>query len=196
MGKTTSQKGSTGVGTPKTYPLSGAQALQVLRMLAARNVEIAKEIAELSALVFCDVSVEDVASSVYDALNELSAEDCWDASGRQRGGGYRDEYDVADDMIGEAFSPFTNQIDTFHHAGEHVSEQIYIQGVLLGLYQFKMEATTDFSDYAEDYPESFEQDILDTWKKRHPEDTSGLHLLHRFLEERCPDWSAEPDTIL
>jgi len=196
MGKSTSRKPSTGVGTPKSFPLSGAQALQVLRMLADRNAEIAKEIAEVSALVFCDVSVEDVASSVYDALNELSAEDCWAASGRQRGGGYRDEFDVADDMIGEAFSPFTHQIDTFHHAGEHVSEQIYIQGVLLGLYQFKTGSTTDFSDYAEDYPESLEQDILDTWKKRHPDDVSGLRMLHRFLEEHCPDWSAEADTIL
>ncbi len=196
MGKSTSQKGSTGVGTPKTYPLSGEQALQVLRMLAARNAEIAKEIAEISALVFCDVSVEDVASEVFDALDELSAEDCWAASGRQRGGGYRDEFDVADDMIREAFSPFTFQIDTFHQTGEHVSEQIYIQGVLLGLYQFKMDSTTDFSAYAEDYPESFEQDILDTWKKHHPDDTSGLHMLHKFLEEHCPDWSVEPDTIL
>ena len=196
MGKSPSQNHSTGVETPKLYPLSGAQALQVLRMLASRNAEIAKEIAELSALVFCDVSVEDVASLVYDALNDLSAEDCWAASGRQRGGGYRDEFDVANDMIEEAFSPFTHQIDTFHQIGEHVSEQIYIQGVLLGLYQYKMEATTDFSDYAEDYPESYKQDILDTWKKRHPDDTSGLHLLYRFLEEHCPDWSIEPDTIL
>ncbi|MGB4406418.1 MAG: hypothetical protein WBI82_06130 [Sphaerochaeta sp.] len=196
MGKSTSRKPSTDVEMPKSYPLSGAQALQVLGMLADRNAEIAKEIAEVSALVFCDVSVEDVASSVYDALDELSAEDCWAASGRQREGGYRDEFDVADDMIREAFSPFTFQIDTFHHAGEHVSEQIYIQGVLLGLYQFKMDSTTDFSDYAEDYPESFEQDILDTWKKRHPDDASGLQMLHRFLQEHCPDWSVEPDTIL
>lgn len=196
MGKPTDQKRSTGVETPKFYPLSGAQALQVLRMVAARNAEIAKEIAEVSALVFCDVSVEDVASSVYNALNELAVEDCWAASGRQRGGGYRDEYDVADDMIEEAFSPFTYQINTFHDTGEHASEQIYIQGVLLGLYQFKTGSTTDFSDYAEDYPESYKQDILDTWKKRHPEDISGLHTIYKFLEESCPDWSVEPDTIL
>ncbi len=197
MGKSTSQKRSAAEGTPKSYPLSGEQALQVLQILVNRNAELAKEIAEVSALIFCDVSVEDVASSVFDALNELSAEDCWDASGRQREGGYRDEYDVADEMIEEAFSPFTRQIDMFHQTGEHVSEQIYIQGVLLGLYQYKTDSTTDFSEhYAEDYPESFESDIFDTWKKRHPDDTSGLHMLHRFIEEHCPDWSVEPNTIL
>jgi len=197
MGKSTSQKGSKAVGKPKSYPLSGEQALQVLQILANRNAEFAKEIAEVSALVFCDVSVEDVASSVFDALNELSVEDCWDASGRQRGGGYRDEFDVANEMVEEAFSPFTHQINMFHQTGEHVSEQIYIQGVLLGLYQFKMESTSDFSEnYAEDYPESFESDILATWKKRHPDDTSGLQVLHEFLEEHCPDWSVEPTTIL
>ncbi len=189
MGKSTSQKPSTGVEKPKSYPLSGEQALQVLRMLANKSAEFAKEISELSALVFCDVSVEDVSSSVYDALNELSVEDCWAGAGRQMGGGYRDDFDVADEMIEEAFSPFTHQIDSFHQTGEHVSEQIYIQGVLLGLYQFQKESTSDFSDYAEDYPESYKQDILTTWKKRHPDDNSGLQMLHKFIKEHCPDWS-------
>ena len=115
-------------------------------MLANRSAELAKEIVEVSALIFCDVSVEDVASSVFDALNDLSVEDCWDASGRQRGGGYRDEFDVADEMIGEAFSSFIHKIDRFHITGEHVSELAYIQGVLLGLYQYKIDSTTDFSE--------------------------------------------------
>ncbi|HKM07753.1 MAG TPA: hypothetical protein VJ869_12285 [Sphaerochaeta sp.] len=197
MGKSTSQKGSEAVEKPKSYPLSGGQALQVLRMLANRSAEFAKEIAEISASIFCDVSVEDVASSVYDALNALSVEDCWDASGRQRGGGYRDEFDVADEMIREAFSPFTHQIDSFHDTDEHVSELAYIQGMLLGLYQYKMDSTNDFSEqYAEDYPESLENDVLDVWMKRHPDDTSGLDMLYKFLEEHCPDWSVEPDTVL
>lgn len=189
MAKSTSQKSSTGVGKPKSYPLSGEQALQVLRMLASKSAEIAKDISELSALVFCNVAVEEVASAVYDALNELSAEDCWASAGRQMGGGYRDEFEVADEMIEEAFSPFTHQIETFHKTGEHIPEQTYIQGVLLGLYQFQKEATTDFSDYAEDYPESYKKDILTTWKKRHPDDASGFHALLSFIKEHCPAWS-------
>ncbi len=98
-------------------------------------------------------------------------------------------------MIEEAFSPFTYQIDAFHQTGEHVSEQIYIQGVLLGLYQFQRESTTDFFDYAQDYPESYTEDILATWKSRHPDDTSGLQMLLSFLQEHCPDWSEEPNTL-
>lgn len=195
MGKSTGQNHSSIAGTPKSYPLSGEQALQVLWILENRNAEFAKEIAEVSALVFCDVSVEHVASRVYDALNELSVEDCWASSGRQRGG-YRDEFDVADDMIRDAFFPFAHQIDIFHQTGEHVSEQVYIQGVLLGLYQYKMESKSDFFDYAEDYPELLERDILDTWKERHPDDTSGLQKLYGFIEEHCPVWKVEPDTIL
>lgn len=194
MGKSTGQNHSTVARMPKSYPLSGGQALQVLRILANRNAEFAKQIAEVSALVFCDVSVEHVASEVYEALNELSAEDCWASSGRKRGG-YRDEFDVADDMIEEAFSPFLHQIDMFHQTGEYVSEQVYIQGVLLGLYHYRKESISDFFDYAQDYPELYEHDILDTWKKRHPDDASGLRELHGFLEEHCPDWSVEPDTI-
>ncbi|MDY0290171.1 MAG: hypothetical protein RBR15_15195 [Sphaerochaeta sp.] len=189
-------KATTGVEKPTTYPLSGEQALQVLRILSQRSVAIAKEIAEVSALVFCDVSVEDVASSVFDVLDELAVEDCWSKAGRQRGG-YRDQYDVADEMICEAFSPFIQQIDAFHRTGEHVSELIYIQGVLLGLYQYKTDATSDFYEhYGEDYPESFEDDVFKAWKKRHPDDSSGLQMLHSFLDDHCPDWSEEPEPTL
>ena len=196
MGKSTGQKPSAAVEKPKSYPLSGEQALEVLRILANRNAEFAKAIAEVSASIFCDIDVEDVASSVFDALDELSAEDCWGASGRQRGG-YRDEFDVADEMISEAFSPFTQQINAFHQIGEHDSELRYIQGVLLGLYQLKTEATSDFYEqYGEEYPESFESDVLTTWKKRHPDDASGLQKLQSFLEESCPDWSEDANSIL
>lgn len=187
MGKTTKRTKS--AGTAKSYPLSGEQALQVLSMLKQNHPELESEISQLSSGVFNDVSIEDVAQEVYYALNSLEAHDCWEASGRQWDGGYRDEYEVADEMVMEAFSPFLSQINTFHAIGEFASELTYIEGVLKGLYQFQKEATTDFSDYTEDYPDSFATDILSDWRHRHPDDSSGLETLHSFLSEQCPDWA-------
>ena len=65
----------------------------------------------------------------------------------------------------------------------------------MGLYRFAMESSNDFLDYVEDYPESSAKDMIDDWKKRHPNDTSGLQLLHSFLEEHCPEWNSEPVSI-
>ena len=187
MGNTTKRTKSE--GSAKSYPLSGVQALQVLSMLKQRHPELESEISELSSRVFNDICTEDVAQEVYSALNSLEAHDCWEASGRQWDGGYRDEYEVADEMVMEAFSPFLFQINTFHAIGEFASELTYIEGVLKGLYQFQKEATTDFSDYTEDYPDSFATDILSDWRHRHPDDSSGLETLHSFLSEQCPDWA-------
>jgi len=187
MGKTTKRTKSSGIA--KSYPLSGEQALQVLSMLRQNHPELESEISQLSSGVFNDVSIEDVAQEVYYALNSLEAHDCWEASGRQWDGGYRDEYEVADEMVMEAFSPFLFQINTFHAIGEFASELIYIEGVLKGLYQFQKEATTDFSDYTEDYPDTFASDILSDWSHRHPDDSSSLETLHSFLSEKCPSWA-------
>jgi hypothetical protein len=194
MGNTTKRTKSE--GSAKSYPLSGVQALQVLSMLKQRHPELESEISELSSRVFNDICTEDVAQEVYSALNSLEAHDCWEASGRQWGGGYRDEYEVADEMVSEAFSPFLFQINTFHTTGEFASELAYIQGVLMGLYRFQKEATTDFSDYAEDYPESFATDILGDWSKRHPDDSSSRELLRVFLSDQCPDWAKVLQAIL
>ena len=131
MGNTTKRTKSE--GSAKSYPLSGVQALQVLSMLKQRHPELESEISELSSRVFNDICTEDVAQEVYSALNSLEAHDCWEASGRQWGGGYRDEYEVADEMVSEAFSPFLFQINTFHTTGEFASELAYIQGVLMGV---------------------------------------------------------------
>jgi hypothetical protein len=43
----------------------------------------------------------------------------------------------------------------------------------------------------EDYPEMLKQELIDGWKKRHPDDASALQMLNTFIEEYCPDWSTE-----
>lgn len=177
---------------PRRHLLSGSQARQVLNELAEKDATIAKEIERLSAMVFNDVSVDQVASSVFLALDGIDVEECWNASGKQRGGGYRDEFDVADKMIMDALHPFTHQIEVFYQAGEYAAEQEYLHGVLLGIYQLIEDSTSEFFDnYMEDYPEELKQELIDDWKKRHPNDEDGLQKLNTFIEKHCPAWSTE-----
>jgi hypothetical protein len=177
---------------PRRHLLSGSQARQVLNELAEKDATIAREIERLSSLIFCDVSVEQVASSVFLALDGIDIEECWNASGKQRGGGYRDEFDVADEMIMEALFPFKHEIDVFYQAGEYAAEQEYLHGVLLGIYQLMEDSTSDFfENYMEDYPDELKQEFIDKWKNRHPNDADGLQKLNTFIEKHCPDWITE-----
>ncbi|WP_319757831.1 hypothetical protein [uncultured Sphaerochaeta sp.] len=186
--KNTVKKG----GTSRRHLLSGSQARQVLNELAEKDATIAKEIERLSSLIFCDVSVEQVASSVFLALDGIDIEECWNASGKQWGGGYRDEFDVADDMIMEALFPFEQKIDVFYQAGEYAAELEYLHGVLLGIYQLMEDSTSEFvENYMEDYPDELKQRFIDDWKKRHPEDADGLQKLNTFIEKHCPAWITE-----
>ncbi len=176
----------------RRHLLNGSQALQVLNKLAEMDAIIAKEIERLSSLIFCDVRVEQVASSVFLALDGIDVEDCWNASGKQRGGGYRDEFAVADEMIMEALFPFEQKIDVFYQAGEYAAELEYLHGVLLGIYQVMKDSTSDFfENYMEDYPDELKQKFIDTWKNRHPNDADGLQKLNTFIEKHCPDWSTK-----
>ncbi len=180
------------IDIPRRHLLSGSQARQVLNELAELDTAIAKEIERLSAMVFNDVSVEQVASSVFLALDGIDIEECWNASGKQRGGGYRDEFDVADEIITEALFPFSHQIDLFYQTGEYAAEQAYLHGVLLGLYQLMKESTSDFfENYMEDYPEELKQELIDNWKNRHLNDADGFQKLNTFIEKHCPAWSTE-----
>nr|WP_321261414.1 hypothetical protein [uncultured Sphaerochaeta sp.] len=177
---------------PRRHLLSGSQARQVLNELAEKDATIAKEIERLSAMVFNDVSVEQVASSVFRALDGIDIEECWNTSGKQWGGGYRDEFDVADDMIMEALFPFEQKIDVFYQAGEYAAEQEYLHGVLLGIYQLMEDSTSEFvENYMEDYPDELKQGFINNWKKRHPDDADGLQNLNTFIEKHCPAWSTE-----
>ena len=114
MEKKTGRKNPGNAKIPRYYPLGGEQAIQMLALLADKDDSPAEEIAKISAQIYCNISVEKTVSSVYRSLDGIAIEDCWDASGRQRGGGYRDEFDVAYDMISEVFSPYLHQIEEYH----------------------------------------------------------------------------------
>ncbi|MGE0074217.1 MAG: hypothetical protein AB7S52_03270 [Sphaerochaetaceae bacterium] len=85
--KKTGWKSSENEKTSCYYPLSGEQAVQVLAILADKDEGLAEKIAKLSAQIYCDVSPDRTASLVYRSLDGIAVENCWDASGRQHGGG-------------------------------------------------------------------------------------------------------------
>ena len=38
-------------------------------------------------------------------------------------------------------------------------------------------------------PESFAQEIVESWRKRHTQDPEALKAMAGYLDEHCPEWS-------
>lgn len=183
------EKRTTEKRTRSIDELTGRQALQILRFLSQKNPDFAEAVNREADKLFKKVPVEEIADTVYRALNGIPVEDCWDTAGRQRGGGYLDVVDVADDMMRETVSRFSSEIDRYHRLGKCGLERSYIQAVVLGLYRFNTQSTTDFSEYVQDMSETFACDFIEAWMKLHSDDKKGIKELYAFVSEQCPEWT-------
>ena len=174
----------------RLYPLNHAQAMRVLHTLASKNEEFAMEVVKESAKEFSSVDIDEVAGAVTYSLTSITDEDCMAGAGRQRYGGYRDMGDVAYDLFCEKFSSFTYQIDLFYKNGVYAAEIEYIKGAILGLYQFSLEGTEDYYVYVEECPTDFTSDLINAYKKRHPESPDAIQAIHDFIKQKCPKWDS------
>ncbi len=168
--------------------LSCEQALGVLRRLVAKGGDVADAIAAEAVALLSEVNREEVAHEVFILLDSIDVQDCWDRAGKHRHG-YVHEDEVAYDLIQEVLRPFDDQIAQYRHSEMETQEMQYIQGVVCGLYRYSKESQSEFKDWCVDMPESFAQEIVESWRKRHTQDPEPLKAMADYLEEHCPEWS-------
>lgn len=167
--------------------LSSDQALAILHRLVAKGGDIADAIAAEAVALLSEVDCETVANEVYLMLDSIDVQDCWDRSGKHRQG-YVHEDEVAYELIQEALRPFDDQIAQYRQSEMEPQELQYTQGVVVGLYRYHKESGSEFKDWCVDLPESFAQEILESWHKRQTKNPEALQAMAVYLEERCPDW--------
>lgn len=167
------------------------QALAVVRTLVQRGGPVAQSILEEAVKLLSFVDIESVAQDVYILLDSIDVQDCWDRTGKKRNG-YVSEDDAAADLIEEVLEPFLSQINDYHRSEMHEQERTYVQAVLLGLYLFERESGSEFKDWCIDMPFAYADRILDSWKRRHADDTAAAKALMDFLAQRCADWEFSP----
>lgn len=168
--------------------LSPMDALSILRTLAQGNEQLAARIAEVATSRLSGVDPEDVAAVLYDELNALAVEEVWDRAGPSRHG-YVDPGEAADGMIEEVIEPFLEELRKYQALGMSAEANGMCMGLLLGLYRFKRESTSEFKDWAGDAPSIFADAVLDAWKAGSPS-RADVKAVKAFIEDELFGWGS------
>jgi hypothetical protein len=62
-------------------------------------------------------------------------------------------------------------------------------GLLLGLYRFKHESTSEFKDWGPDAPSNFAWTVVDAWKAGSPS-RADVKAVKAFIEDELGGWRA------
>lgn len=130
--------------------------------------------------------VNGIADDVKAALESIDAEELFDRSG-PRSSGYVDPNEEAWEMFEEEVQEFAVQLKEYCDNKLFDEAMQYCMGILLGLYRFEKESSTDFKDWAADAPGSSFGDILEDWRKQCPTPEMSEEM-DSFLKEHCPDF--------
>lgn len=173
--------------TDVTGKITSEQALLIVERLCRKGGDVRDAIVAEALSLLSEFSLDDIAGEVFDALDLIDIQDCWD-----RAGSHRDSYaspaEAAVDVIEEELQPFFDQVERYHDLGMTDEEAAYCKGVVAGVYRFQQESEAEIKALAEDLPADYAGALLDDWKKRNP-DKAGVAAMEAFVRERCPKWA-------
>jgi hypothetical protein len=168
--------------------LSPTDALSILRTLADRDEALARRIAEIATGHLGDIDSEEVAAELYAELDALEVEEVWDRAGETRYG-YVEPGEAADQMIEEVLEPFLEELGKYRKLGMNTETNRMCMGLLLGLYRFDHESTSEFKDWAPGTPIIFAEAVVDAWKAGAP-NRADVKALKAFIEDELGGWGA------
>lgn len=167
--------------------ISGSDALLLLKVLADRDQNLAKEIDAVARELLGRVEIDEIAAQVQMELELLHVEDVWDRAGATRYG-YVDPGDSAWEMFDEALERFREEVRKYKQRSMLKESELFCHGILKGIYDFDKESSTEFKQWAADAPGEYFGQILDDWKKL-VEGRPSLSSMRDFLQSHCPDWA-------
>ena len=168
--------------------LTAEQALEIVERLARKGGDIREAIVAEAMNVLTEFSLDDVAEEVFDALDLIDVQDCFDLADSAREGDTSPR-EAALDIIEEELQPFFDQAECYHELGMGEQDATYCMAVILGIYRFEHESRAEIKDLAEDLPAGYAGTLLGDWRKRNP-DKAGIAAMEAFVRERCPKWAA------
>jgi hypothetical protein len=168
--------------------LSPNDALAVLKVLASEDKGLAARIVEIATAHLDEIDSGEVAFELYDELNTLRVEEVWDRAGPTRRG-YVDPGEAAGQMVKETIDPYLEEIKKYQALGMNVQANRMCMGLLLGLYKFDDESTSEFMGWAPDAPGIFAEEVVEVWKAGSPS-RADVKALRTFIEEALFGWGA------
>ncbi|TEU19246.1 MAG: hypothetical protein E3J21_04285 [Anaerolineales bacterium] len=168
--------------------LSPTDALSILRTLASSDEQLAARIAEIATAHLSEVDPEEVAAVLYDELDALEVEEVWDRAGPKRDG-YVDPSEAAYGMVEEVIDPYLEELKKYQKLGMNAEANRMCMGLLLGLYRFKHESTSEFKNWAPDAPSGFAWAVVNAWKAGSPS-RADVKAVKAFIEDYLCGWGA------
>ena len=170
-----------------TGKITSEQALLIVERLCRKGGDVRDAIVAEAMNLLSEFSLDGTADEVFDALDLIDIQDCWDLAGNHRDG-YTSPEEAAVDIIEDELQPFFDQVERYHDLRLIPQEATYCMGVLLGIYRFEQESDAEIKGLAADLPAEYAGTLLDDWRKRNP-DKAGVAEMEAFVRERCPKWA-------
>lgn len=131
---------------------------------------------------------DDISDGLFDEIDTIDMEYGLRHAGRNRHGGYVEASQAAYDTVAEILEPYVEKAMRYYGLGMPDAMDTYTRGVILGLYQYEQDGTSDFKDWIEDVPVELAGDLLRRWRER-TDDAERTEGLARFILQRCPEWA-------
>ena len=167
--------------------ITGADALAILKVLAARDKNLVQEIDAVAKQLFSHVEIDEMAANVQLELESIHVEDVWDRAGANRDG-YVDPGEAALEMFEQALKPFRDEVDKYKQLSMQQEADLACQGILKGIYDFHKESSTEYEQWAVDVPSEYFGVVLNEWKKLF-KGRPPFPRMTAFLHTHCPDWA-------
>src|SRR5713226_5176088 len=138
-----------------TGKITSEQALLIVERLCRKGGDVRDAIMAEAISLLSEFSLDEVTDEVFDALDLVDIQDCWDLAGGPAGGsqdGRAPPGDAAIDIIEDELQPFFDQVERYHALGMIKQEATYCMAVLLGIYRFERESESEIKQLAEDLP--------------------------------------------
>jgi hypothetical protein len=168
--------------------LTAEQAVEIVERLYQKGGEIREAVLAEAMNVLADFDLDEIAEEVFDALDLVDIQDCRDESGGSPPG-YASPEEAALDLIEEELQPFFDQVECYNELGMFEQEATYCRAVILGIYRFEHESTSEFKPLAGDIPTECAANLLEEWRERNHEQ-ARLDAMDAFIRERCPKWAS------
>jgi hypothetical protein len=168
--------------------LTSEQALEIVERLYQRGGDIRDAVVAEAMKLLTEFSLDDTADEVFDALDLIDVQECFDQAGGS-GEGHTSPDEAAVDIIEEELQPFFDQVDRYHELDMPEQEASYCMAVILGVYRFEHESKSEFRQLAADIPAECAGNLLEDWQARKPEQ-ARIDAMYAFIRERCPKWAS------
>lgn len=167
--------------------LTSEQALEIVERLCRKSGSVRDAVVAEAINLLTEFSLEAVAEEVFDALDLIDVQDCFDPARSSRDGSASPD-EAAVDIIEEELQPFFDQVERYHELAMGEQETTYCMAVILGIYRFAHESKSEFKRLTDDAPGEFAYNLLEDWRARKPPQAT-IEAMGAFVREHCPKWA-------